>query len=30
VAAKEAGENSTDAVLRQGAGTEDLQGLIGK
>lgn len=30
VATPEAGENNADAVLRQGAGTEDLQGLIDK
>lgn len=30
VAATESSENASDAVLRQGAGTEDLQGLIGK
>lgn len=30
VTTTESGEDNTDAVLRRGAGTDDLQGLIGK
>jgi len=30
VAGAEAGQSTPDAVLRQGAGAEDLQGLIGQ